>query len=120
MLPRTLRALAIDRRSPYRPVLRTEMKNHLNGKQSKSHRQALLETENMIRERSPRPERCRGFSLVELLIVLVIAGILSAIALPMMISQRRLTRFSGVTREFMTQLRHARQLAMSERQAVTF
>lgn len=61
-----------------------------------------------------------GFSLVELLIVLVIGGILSAIAIPAMVSQRRLTRFSGVTREFMTQLRYARQLAMSERQAITF
>jgi hypothetical protein len=37
-----------------------------------------------------------------------------------MLSQRRLLRFNAVGREFMTQLRHARQLAMSERQAITF
>jgi prepilin-type N-terminal cleavage/methylation domain-containing protein len=71
----------------------------------------------MIRKRCGKP---RGFTLVELLIVMVIAAVLSAIAIPSMIYQRRLMRFSGVTREFSTQLRLARQLAMSERQAVTF
>src|SRR5882762_235154 len=55
-----------------------------------------------------------GFSVVELVTVMTIASILTAVAVPQMISQRRLTRSTAVTREIMTQLRYARQLAMSQ------
>ncbi len=74
----------------------------------------------MTSEKGHHINGSRGFTLVELLIVLVIASILSAIAIPSMLSQRRLTRFTALTREFSSQLRFARQLAMSERQAITF
>jgi len=55
-----------------------------------------------------------GFSLVELCVVAMLATILTAIAVPQMISQRRLTRSVAITRELMTQMRYARQLAMSQ------
>jgi Tfp pilus assembly protein FimT len=55
-----------------------------------------------------------GFSIVELVTVMAIAAVLTAIAVPQMISQRRLTRSTAVTREIMTQMRYARQLAMSQ------
>lgn len=61
-----------------------------------------------------------GFSIVEMMIVLAITGILSAIAVPQIISQRRLFRTNAVSREIMVQLRYTRQLAMSRRQAFTF
>jgi type II secretory pathway pseudopilin PulG len=58
--------------------------------------------------------------LIELVIVFTIISILSAVAIPAMISQRRLLRSVAVTREVMTQLRYTRQLAMSLRQSITF
>jgi Tfp pilus assembly protein FimT len=61
-----------------------------------------------------------GFSLVELLIVALITILLTAISMPLMAGHRRLARFNGVAREFVSQLRYARQLAMAERQAITF
>lgn len=72
----------------------------------------------MVRVRGLNREA--GFSAIELVIVVTIAGILGAIAIPQLISQRRLTRSSTVTREIMTQLRLARQYAMSQRRAFTF
>lgn len=74
----------------------------------------------MIRQRGRHSIPARGFTLIELLIVMAIAVILSAIAIPTMMSQRRLMRFGAASREFLVQLRFARQLAMSERQAITF
>ena len=62
----------------------------------------------------------RGFSVIELMIVVTVATVLTALAVPQMISQRRLTRSTAVTREIMTQMRYARQLAMSQRRAYTF
>jgi Tfp pilus assembly protein FimT len=58
--------------------------------------------------------------MVETLIVMALIAVLSALAVPQLISERRLTRSVGVTREILSQMRLARQLAMSERQAFTF
>jgi prepilin-type N-terminal cleavage/methylation domain-containing protein len=65
-------------------------------------------------------QRSRGFSLVELVIVTAVMGVLCAIAIPQMITQRRLFRTSAVSREITGQIRYARQLAMSTRSAYTF
>ncbi len=66
------------------------------------------------------PRSLRGYSIVESLIVVALIGVLSAIAIPQLISERRLTRSVGITREILSQMRLARQLAMSQRQAFTF
>ncbi|WP_352430530.1 GspH/FimT family pseudopilin [Pyrinomonas sp.] len=62
----------------------------------------------------------RGLSVIELLVVIAVIAIISVIALPQISSARRQLRFGGVAREVMTQLRYARQQAMSTRQAHTF
>jgi Tfp pilus assembly protein FimT len=61
-----------------------------------------------------------GFSLVEVFIVAAIIGILTAITIPQLAAQRRLLRSAAVPREIVTQLRFARQRAMSHREATTF
>jgi Tfp pilus assembly protein FimT len=63
---------------------------------------------------------CEGHSLIELVIVVALIGALTSIALPQLLAQRRLTRSVGITREILTELRLTRQLAMSQRQAITF
>jgi len=61
-----------------------------------------------------------GRSIVETLMVLTIAAILISVAVPQMLSARRLIRTSSMAREIATQLRFARQQAMTQRQAFTF
>jgi prepilin-type N-terminal cleavage/methylation domain-containing protein len=75
----------------------------------------------MVPKTHHAPDKQRGgFSLIELLIVFALVGIATAFALPQLVTQRRLMRSVGVTREMATELRYARQLAMSNRTAVTF
>jgi prepilin-type N-terminal cleavage/methylation domain-containing protein len=100
--------------------LTAERDNKLRVKQSESDSIGLLRIENMVHKRGQKRRPARGFSLVELLIVATLAALLSAIALPQLISQRRLMRSTGLTREIMSQMRFARQLAMSQRQSITF
>lgn len=65
--------------------------------------------------------RCqKGFSLPELVIVLLVAAILLVLALPQIISSSRLFRFSGLQRQIAASLRDARQEAMSQRKPITF
>lgn len=61
----------------------------------------------------------KGFSLIELVIVLLVLSILVTLALPQVISSRRLFRFSSMQRQTAALLTQARQEAMAERKAVT-
>lgn len=77
-------------------------------------------SDDIRREAGGAPSANGGYSVIETLIVMALIGVLSALAIPQLISERRLTRSVGVTREILSQMRLARQLAMSQRQAFTF
>lgn len=62
----------------------------------------------------------KGFSIPELLIIVIIISILGVLALPQIIASRRIFRFSGMQRQFATSLNEARQSAMSQRTPITF
>ena len=62
----------------------------------------------------------KGFSLPELIVVLLVVAIIVVVALPQIISSRRLFRFSGLQRQVATSLRETRQEAMSQRKPITF
>ena len=61
-----------------------------------------------------------GISVVEMLIVACVLVIISAIALPQIISARRVHRFKALAHEITSELRRTRQLAMSQRQVFRF
>jgi Tfp pilus assembly protein FimT len=63
---------------------------------------------------------CGGWGLVEALIAIGLMMIISAIAIPQIITARRMFRMAGIPREVVSHMRLARQRAMSERQAFTF
>ncbi len=77
-----------------------------------------MNTSQVIKSKFSQQQK--GFSLPELVIVLLVAAILLVIALPQIISSTRLFRFSGLQRQVAASLRDARQEAMSQRTPVTF
>lgn len=73
----------------------------------------------MLEKNPLRKRNQRGFSLAELLIVFFIIAIIVVLALPQIMSSRRLFRFGGVQRQVVSALREARQEAMSQRTPIT-
>lgn len=73
-----------------------------------------------IQPKTHRQMTERGFSLLELVIVLAISTIVTAIAVPQITASRRLQRMASLPRQITSQLRLARQLSMSQRRAITF
>jgi type II secretory pathway pseudopilin PulG len=63
---------------------------------------------------------CGGWGLIEALIAIALMLIISVIAIPQIVSSRRLFRMAGIPREVVSLMRLARQRAMAERQAFTF
>jgi Tfp pilus assembly protein FimT len=61
-----------------------------------------------------------GIGIAELLIVLLVIAIIVVLALPQIISSRRLFRFSGLQSQIVATLRDTRQEAMSQRTPITF
>lgn len=75
----------------------------------------------MLRNREQKIfENEKGFSLPEIVVVLLVAGIILVIALPQLISANRRMKFSSIQRQVATSLTEARQEAMSQRRAITF
>lgn len=63
--------------------------------------------------------RSCGFSLLEMLIVIIIIAILAAVAIPQLLASRRLIKFSGIQQQLVASLREARQKAMTQNRDIT-
>ncbi len=95
-------------------------KSHVPDQTTSAAAPAIDTDSNAPRRTVARARAMRGHSLIEMLIVVALIGLLTSLALPQLLAQRRLSRSVAVTREILSGLRHARQLAMSQRQAFTF
>ena len=70
--------------------------------------------------KTKNPDRQKGFSMPELIVVLLVISILVVLALPQLAASRRLFRFSGMQRQIVASLTEARQEAMSQHRAIAF
>lgn len=65
-----------------------------------------------------RERPLRGYSLVELLVVVAIVGILSLVTVPAFMNYQRSNSFKGSLRQFSTDIRNCRQRAISRNSQV--
>ena len=72
----------------------------------------------MVSERVPRLDD-RGWSLAELLVVIAVIAILSAVAIPLFISYLQSSNVRAGAQEMRTAMNRAKQLAITCRQGVT-
>jgi type II secretory pathway pseudopilin PulG len=75
---------------------------------------------NLAQKKRYRFGTQKGISIPELVIVLLVIAIISVLALPQILSSRRLFRFAGMQQEIVTYLREAREQAMAQRSSITF
>jgi prepilin-type N-terminal cleavage/methylation domain-containing protein len=73
-----------------------------------------------VKKEKNTAKNSRGFSIPELLIVLLVGAIILVLALPQLISSRRLMKFSAMQKQVAASLVEARQEAMSQRKPVTY
>jgi Tfp pilus assembly protein FimT len=73
-----------------------------------------------VNDRARVRRSARGFSTIELLAVVGVMLIVAGISMPPLIAARRALRSVGIIRELVSNLRDARQIAISQRHAVTF
>ncbi len=86
------------------------IKPNLSG--SNQHRQAgVFHADLLLRHE-------QGFSLLELLVVIVIVGVMSAIAIPAFSDWREKQAVRNITQTLLAQLKQARVLAVSENRSV--
>lgn len=62
----------------------------------------------------------KGFTVIELVVVIAIIAVLAGVSVQQLIGSRRLIRSAAVSREIVGALRDARQMAVSQRRAITF
>lgn len=74
----------------------------------------LKKTTGSSVRRLPYLRTSRGFTLIEMIIVVALIGILTAVAVPSIIQMRNSMNYRGASRDVASILRNARSLAISE------
>lgn len=69
--------------------------------------------------RSPRPDSIAGYTLIEMMAVIVIIAVLAAIAAPSWLAYANRQRMNAVESDLVQVLKQAQNLAVSRRRAVT-